>query len=85
MKGKSHANEYCDVCKKIHRKGKCTELSTKKISNLTANTAMALMMRAAKGMYLNKDKIDYSKNFIESDIVKEGGDDESGRNNEKNK
>ena len=85
MKGKSRANEYCDVCKKIHRKGKCTELSTKEISSLTADAAMALIMRTAKGMYLNRDKIDYSKDFIESDVIKEGSDDESGRNNEKNK
>lgn len=82
MKGKNRANVYCDVCKKIHRKGKCTEVHTKKISNLTA---MALMMRAAKCMYLNRDRIDDSKDFIESDIVKEGGKSGSDGDSEENK
>ena len=75
--GKNRANEYCDVCKKIHRKGKCTELSTKEISNLTATTAMALMMRATKGMYLSRERVGDSKDFIDSDIVKE--DDSDGK------
>ena len=71
MGKKSRGNEYCDVCKKIHRKGKCTELSTKEVSKFTANTVMALMMRATKGMYLSRDRIGDSKDFIESDVVKE--------------
>lgn len=71
MKEKSRANEYCDVCKKIHRKGRCTELSTKDVSKFTANTAMALMKRATKGMYLSRDRIgddnDESGRDIEED------------------
>jgi hypothetical protein len=85
MGKKNRANEYCDVCKKIHRNGKCTELSTKDVNNITANTAMALMMRATKGMYLSRDRIGDSEDFIESDIVKEGDESGSGGDSKENK
>ncbi len=77
--GKNRANEYCDVCKKIHRKGKCTELSTKEVNKLTVNAAMALMMRATKGMYLNRNKLDDDACFVDSDIVNECDNDDSKR------
>lgn len=46
MEKKSRSNEYCSICKKIHRKGKCIELSPK-VSNDIAKVAMALVKRAS--------------------------------------
>jgi len=83
--GKNRSNEYCDVCKKIHRKGKCTELSTKDISKFTVGAAMAMMMRSTKDMYLSRDRLGDSEDFIESDVVKEDTNDGSGRDIEKDK
>ena len=83
--GKDRANEYCEVCKKIHRKGKCTELTKKELSNVTSNTAMALIMRATKGMYLSRDRIGDSNDFTESDIVKEGDEGGAGGDSKENK
>ncbi len=83
--GKDRANTFCSVCKKIHRKGKCTELSPKELSNVTADVAMALMNRAARRLYLSRDRIGDNVDFIESDIVKEGDEDGSGGDSEKDK
>lgn len=83
--GKDRANEYCDVCKKIHRKGKCTELSKKEIAAVTPAVAMAIMKRATTNMYLSRDRIGDDLSFTESDVVKEDDKDESGRNSKKNK
>lgn len=85
MGKKSRGNVYCDSCKKFHRRGKCNELSPKELSNVTANTVMALMMRATKGVYLSRDLLGDVKDFNESDFVKEDGEGGIRRNSKENK
>lgn len=73
--GKDRANTFCDVCKKIHRKGKCTELSPKELNNVTADVAMALMRRATAHAYMNRNKAGGIGEFIDTYVAKEGEED----------
>lgn len=68
--GKNRANEYCDVCKKIHRKEKCTELN-KKESTITTDFAKSIISRSIAGMYFKRDRVNDNSKFIESEVVKE--------------
>ena len=85
MGKKSRGNEYCEVCKKIHRVGKCTELSPKELSNVTADVAMALMRRATVHTYMNRNKAGGIGEFIDAYVAKEGEENGSGGDSKEDK
>ncbi len=83
--GKDRANTFCSVCKKIHRKGKCTDLTKKELNNVTADVAMALMRRATAHAYLNRNKAGGFNEFVDAYIEKEGEEDGFRGDNKENK
>lgn len=71
----------CLDCHKTTNRGS-VKLPTTKDDNLAV---MALLRRVTAGMYLSRDRIGDNKDFIESDVVKEGEKNGVGGNSKENK
>lgn len=67
----NRSNEYCESCKKFHRKGKCVTLSSNDVANITMGVARSIVRRATQNLYLSRDMLSDCKTFVESEVVKE--------------